>query len=379
MKILITGSNGFVGKNLVSTLAYLDEFEILTFNRNDAMSVLDSHTKECDFVVHLAGVNRSQNPADFYNGNVVLIERLVTFLKNNNNKAPILLTSSIQVDIDSHYGKSKKAAEEILVKYGEKENIKIMIYRLPNLFGKWSQPDYNSVIATWCYQIARNKKTEISNPYQKLKLVYIDDLVSEIILSINNKGNIIFDNYYNVKTSYELSLSEIYEALLSFKNIRQTKFIPDLSNHFTNNLYNTYLSYLPIDDFSYDLITHFDKRGSFTEFVKSDYSGQVSINIFKPNQTKGDHWHKSKNEKFVVVKGVGLIKFRNIFKDEIVEYKVNDKKLEVIEVPAGYTHNITNIGKEDMIVLMWVNKHYKSDDPDIFFELVDKELKIWKN
>ncbi len=379
MKILITGSNGFVGKNLVSTLAYLDEFEILTFNRNDDEVLLDRHTKDCDFVIHLAGVNRPLDKAEFYTGNVGLSEKLIASLKKNSNKAPILVTSSIQAELENDYGKSKKAGEELLIQYGKSENVEILIYRLPNLFGKWSKPFYNSVIATWCYQISRNEKTEISNPQQILHLVYIDDLIAEIILALNSKGNKVVDNYYSVMTSYKLSLNEILKTLLSFQNNRKTNFVANMANPIVSNLYSTYLSYLPTDSFSYDLISHSDDRGSFTEFIKSKFAGQISINVSKPNQSKGEHWHHSKNEKFVVIKGSGLIRFRDIFKDEIIEYRVSDKKFEVVDIPTGYTHNITNLGSEDMITLMWVNEPYNSNNPDTYYKLVDKEKKVWKN
>ena len=370
MKVLITGSKGFVGKNLVSTLEYLENFEILTFDRNDDESLLDKHTADCDYVVHLAGVNRPEKIEDFYTGNVSLVEDLINSLKKNNNKAPILVSSSVQAELDNDYGKSKKAGEDVLINYGRENNVEILIYRLPNLFGKWSKPFYNSVVATWCHQISRNEQIEISNPDHQLTLVYIDDLIKEIIAAINNEANKVIGNYYNVLTTYKITLNDLANTLQSFKESRKNRFIPNMHNSLTSKLYSTYLSYLPKDDFSYDLVMHKDSRGSFSEFIKSKYAGQVSINVSTAREVKGEHWHHSKNEKFLVVKGEGIIRFRNIFKEEIIEYKVSDKKLEVIDIPTGYTHNIENLTNEDMITIMWVNEPYNPDNPDTYYKKV---------
>lgn len=370
MKVLITGSQGFVGKNLVSTLEYLDEFKILTFDRSDDLSLLNKHAAECDFVVHLAGVNRPEKIDEFYTGNVGLVENLIQALKASNNKAPILVTSSVQAELDNDYGKSKKAGEDVLISYGKENNVKILIYRLPNLFGKWSKPFYNSVVATWCHQISRNKQIDISDPNHQLTLVYIDDLVKEIIAALNNEANLVVKNYYSVLNTYKITLKSLAKTLQSFKDSRKNRFIPNMDDSLTSKLYSTYLSYLPIDDFSYNLLTHKDSRGSFSEFIKSKYAGQVSINVSAPYQVKGNHWHHSKNEKFLVVKGEALIKFRNIFNQEVIEYKVSDKNLEVIDIPPGYTHNIINLTNEDMITIMWVNQPYNPDNPDTYYKEV---------
>lgn len=370
MKVLITGSQGFVGKNLVSTLEYLDEFKILTFDRSDDLSLLNKHAAECDFVVHLAGVNRPEKIDEFYTGNVGLVENLIQALKASNNKAPILVTSSVQAELDNDYGKSKKAGEDVLISYGKENNVKILIYRLPNLFGKWSKPFYNSVVATWCHQISRNKQIDISDPNHQLTLVYIDDLVKEIIAALNNEANLVVKNYYSVLNTYKITLKSLAKTLQSFKDSRKNRFIPNMDDSLTSKLYSTYLSYLPIDDFSYNLLTHKDRRGSFSEFIKSKYAGQVSINVSAPYQVKGNHWHHSKNEKFLVVKGEALIKFRNIFNQEVIEYKVSDKNLEVIDIPPGYTHNIINLTNEDMITIMWVNQPYNPDNPDTYYKEV---------
>lgn len=371
MKVLITGSKGFVGKNLVSTLLYMDDFEILTYDREDDVQVLKEHTKVCDFVVHLAGVNRPENKSDFYRGNADLIKTLISCLEENDNKSPILVSSSIQAELDNDYGKSKKAGEDFLIDYGKKTGVKIFIYRLPNLFGKWSRPFYNSVVATWSHQISRNEKIEISNPDHIMHLVYIDDLVKEIIAAINNEGNQVVDDYYAVPLSYKITLKKLAETLAYFKESRNNRYIANMADELTSKLYSTYLNYLPKDDFSYPLVMHSDDRGSFSEFVKSDYAGQVSINVSKANEAKGEHWHHSKNEKFLVVKGKASIKFRDIFEEEVIEYIVSDEKFEVVDIPTGYTHNITNLKNEDLITIMWVNEPFNPNSPDTYFKKVE--------
>ena len=371
MKVLITGSKGFVGKNLVSTLQYMEDYEILTYDRKDDIQVLKKHTKECDFVVHLAGVNRPKDTSDFYSGNVDLVQTLISCLKENDNQAPILVSSSIQAELDNDYGKSKKAGEDVLIDYGKKSGAKILVYRLPNLFGKWSRPFYNSVVATWSYQISRNEKIEISNSDHIMHLVYIDDLVKEIIAALDNKANKVVDYYYNVPLSYKITLKKLAETFKSFKDSRDNRYIANMADELTSKLYSTYLSYLPTDDFSYPLVMHSDDRGSFSEFVKSDYAGQVSINVSKANEAKGEHWHHSKNEKFLVVKGKASIKFRDIFKEEIIEYIVSDDKFEVVDIPTGYTHNITNLKDEDLITIMWVNEPFNPNNPDTYFKKVE--------
>lgn len=366
MKVLITGSKGFVGKNLVSTLNTMPEHEIMEFDRQHTVADLEKFAKECDFVVHLAGINRPENPEDFYRGNAGLTETLCDLLLEVNNPVPILVSSSIQAELDNDYGKSKKEGEEILLRYAKDSGEKVFIYRLPNLFGKWTQPFYNSVVATWSHQIARGEEITVDNPEHKLNLVYIDDLISEILQALQGKGNEIFQSYYQVSIEYEITLGALSNVLKEFKKSRDNRYIPNMKDSLTKKLYSTYLNYLPIDEFSYPLITHKDDRGSFSEFIKSDYSGQVSVNVSKPHVTKGEHWHHSKNEKFLVVKGRGVIKFRDIFSKEVIEYFVSDEKLEVVDIPTGYTHNIVNLGDSDMVTIMWVNEPFDPNIPDTF-------------
>lgn len=386
MKILITGAKGFVGQNLVETFKNIKDGKDQSFNLsytiddifeydlNSTKEDLKKYTKECDFVVHLAGVNRPQNPSEFYEGNKGFTETLCSYLKENNNKSPILISSSIQANKDNDYGISKKQGEDLLLEFSKENGNPVYIYRFANLFGKWCRPNYNSVVATWCYNIAHNIPIQINNKDAVVPLVYIDDVVNEIINCMSGKPT--FDttnNYYTVLPIYEVTLEELSETLYSFKESRKNNFVP-LQNGFSKKLYSTYLSYLPKDEFSYPLKMNIDQRGSFTEFVKTNDFGQVSINISKPGITKGEHWHHTKNEKFLVVKGEGIIQFRDIRTNEVIEYKVSDKVLEVVDIPTGYTHNIINTSDtEDMITIMWANEVFSPNKPDTYFEKVVKE------
>lgn len=371
MKILVTGSNGFVGKNLIATLRSLD-FEIVTFDREDHLDTLANKLIDVEFVVHLAGANRPIDDAEFYSVNTDLTQRLVETIKASDKRIPILLSSSIQALNDNAYGKSKRAGEQVLIDYATDTDANVFIYRYPNLFGKWSRPNYNTVIATWCHNISRDLPIVINDDAFELELVYIDDVVQEIVDAIQGRANRVGEHFYSVPTSYKVSLGYIHQLLVKFKESRETLFVPNMSEGFETKLYSTYLSFLPQDSFSYPLTMHKDDRGSFTEFVKSSDRGQISINVSKPGITKGEHWHHSKNEKFLVVKGQGTIQLRDIYSCEIVGYAVSDELLEVVDIPTGYTHNIINTGKEDMVTVMWVNEPFNPDKPDTFFEKVVK-------
>ncbi len=379
MKILVTGSNGFVGKNLVETLKNIKENkdssknilveDIFLFDLNSSISDLDKFTKECNYIVNLVGVNRPQNSQEFYTGNKEFIETLCMYLKNNNNKCPIIASSSIQVGNETDYAKSKKEGEDYLKKFSKENGNPVYIYRFANLFGKWCRPNYNSVVATWCYNIANNIAIQINNSNALLPLCYIDDVINEIIECM--KGNANYNGeYYEVSPVYKVSLSFIADVLYSFKKSRRNLSIPDQSHEVVKKLYATYLSYLPEGEFSYPLKMNIDGRGSFTEFIRTKEHGQISVNISKPHITKGNHWHHTKNEKFLVVKGTGIIKLRKIGDDKIIEYKVSGEKLEVIDIPTGYTHNIENIGDTDMITIIWANEPFDAEKPDTYFEEV---------
>ena len=366
MKVLVTGAKGFIGKNLVSTLEREDKYKIICIDRENSKEELEKGVLNSDFIVHLAGINRPKNEEEFFEGNTGLTEEIIEILKKNNKNTSILITSSIQADLDNAYGQSKKGAEEALIKYMADTKGNVFIFRLPNVFGKWCRPNYNSAIATFCHNIARGEEVWISDPTKEMTLVYIDDVVRNIKNVIDNEVNYI-PGYQNVEIEHKATLGEIVDLINSFKESRKSLMIPNMENELTKKLYSTYLSYLPENDFSYPLKMNVDNRGSFTEFIKSKDRGQVSVNISKPGITKGNHWHDTKNEKFLVVSGEGVIRFRKVDSEEIIEYKVSGEKLEVVDIPVGYTHNIVNTGERDMVTIMWVNEIFNPEKPDTIY------------
>lgn len=366
MNILVTGAKGFVGKNLVAELknrGYENIFEII---RESEPTLLEEYTQKCDFVFHLAGVNRPKDEAEFTEGNVDFTSQLLKLLKKHNNTAPVLLTSSIQAERDNPYGRSKKAGEDLLFNYAIETGATVYVYRLPNLFGKWSRPNYNSVVATFCHNIARGLEIQINDPEVELNLCYIDDVINEFVNALEGNPTKETD-YCVVPITHQIKLGELAELIKSFKESRNNRYVPDMGDAFTKKLYSTYLSFLPEDKLSYDLTMHVDERGSFTEFLRTVDRGQVSINVSKPGITKGNHWHHTKNEKFLVVSGEGLIRFRHIDSDEIIEYRVSGKKLQVVDIPVGYTHSIVNVGETDLVTVMWVNEPFDPENPDTYF------------
>ncbi|WP_349404108.1 NAD-dependent epimerase/dehydratase family protein [Clostridium perfringens] len=372
MKVLVTGAKGFIGKNLVSTLDREDKYEIICIDRENSKEELEKGVLNSDFIVHLAGINRPKNEEEFFEGNTGLTEEIIEILKKNNKNTSILITSSIQADLDNAYGQSKKGAEEALIKYMADTKGNVFIFRLPNVFGKWCRPNYNSAIATFCHNIARGEEVWISDPTKEMTLVYIDDVVRNIKNVIDNEKTYI-PGYQNVDIEHKATLGEIVDLINSFKESRKSLMIPNMENELTKKLYSTYLSYLPENDFSYPLKMNVDNRGSFTEFIKSKDRGQVSVNISKPGITKGNHWHDTKNEKFLVVSGEGVIRFRKVDSEEIIEYKVSGEKLEVVDIPVGYTHSIINTGERDMVTIMWVNEIFNPEKPDTIYLEVENE------
>jgi len=315
-----------------------------------------------DFIFHLAGINRPIDKNEFYKGNVELTKLIIDLLIKNNKKIPILFSSSAQVGNESDYAKSKEEAENLIKQYSNEFKVDCFIYRLPNIFGKWAKPNYNSVIATWCYNIARDLEINIDDRNKILKLVYIGDVIHSFAEKLFRSSENSL--YCEVNTTYEKSLGEIADLLYQFRKSRETLIIPHIAKGFTRVLYATYLSYLPQDKFSYKLKGNKDIRGTFYEILKTIDSGQLSISTTKPGVTRGNHYHNTKNEKFLVLKGQALIELRNIFSDEVIKYYVNDEELEIVEMIPGYTHNITNIGKDEMILLIWANENYDPKKPD---------------
>lgn len=369
MKILVTGAYGFIGKNLIAELKNRGYDEIYEYDLGCDERALDEYTKDCEFVFHLAGVNRPKDTKEFMEGNFGFTSVLLDKLKQNDNKAAVLITSSIQALLDNPYGISKKAGEELMFNYSKETGAKVYVYRLPNVFGKWCRPNYNSAVATFCYNIAHGLDITVNDPSVVMNLVYIDDVVNEFISAMEGKPNII-EGYGKVPTEHTVLLGKIAKMIQSFKDSRKNLEVPLMADGFEKKLYSTYLSYLPLDDLAYDLNMHIDNRGSFTEFLRTKERGQVSVNISKPGITKGNHWHNTKNEKFLVVKGKGRISFRKVGEDEVIDYFVSGEKLMVVDIPTGYTHSITNVGTEDMITVMWANEPFDPDKPDTYVENV---------
>jgi len=381
MKVLITGSSGFIGKNLVVELNNIKEGKakhkdlgseliILSFDKDSDPNLLDTYCEQADFVYHLAGVNRPKEQNEFMEGNFGFTSELLDTLKKHKNNCPIMISSSIQADLDNPYGVSKKAGEDLLLEYGRETQAQVFIYRYPNVFGKWCRPNYNSAVATFCNNIANGLPIQVNDSNVEMTLVYIDDVVNELINCLTGQANKSGD-FYKVKVEHDIKLGAIVDLIKSFKESRTTLQVPDLSDAFTKKLYSTYLSYLPEDQFSYPLKMNVDERGSFTEFIKSPDRGQVSVNISKPGITKGNHWHHTKNEKFLVVSGNGAIRFRKVDEpSEVIEYRVSGEKLEVLDIPVGYTHNIENLGDSDMVTVMWVNEVFDPQHPDTYFDIV---------
>lgn len=383
MKILITGAKGFIGKNLVSQLRNIGEgkannykisgkeLTIFEYDVDSDIQELDTFCREADFVFHLAGVNRPKDPSEFMLGNYGFTSQLLNALKRHENRCPVMLSSSIQATLDNPYGESKRAGEQLMFDYAKETGAKVLVYRFPNVFGKWCRPNYNSVIATFCNNIANDFPIQINDASVKLNLVYIDDVVDELIAALCGDEH-YEDKFCSVKPIYTITLGEIVDLLSSFKNMQQNLDIPNVKDGFSKKLYSTYLSYLSPEKFRYPLRMNIDNRGSFTEIIRSSISGQFSVNISKPGITKGEHWHQSKNEKFVVVSGKGLIQMRKIESDEIFNFYVSGEKIEVVEMVPGYTHNIINLSDtEDLITFMWCNECFDANRPDTFFEKVN--------
>lgn len=366
MSIVITGSKGFIGKNLVAHLKAHNYDKIVEITRETTEQQLIIALKEATFVFHLAGINRPLNEREFMEGNRDFTAKIIDTLKQYNSNCPILITSSTQAERKNAYGESKRAGEEVVFAYEITTGAKVYIYRLPNVFGKWCKPNYNSVIATFCHNISRDLEITVNDSSAVLNLVYIDDVIEEFTKALIGHSNKI-DNFCEFPQVYTKQLGEIVDLIYSFKNSREERSIPTMNDQFTKALYSTYLSYLPEDQFSYPLKMNKDNRGSFTEFIRTADRGQVSINISKPGITKGNHWHHTKNEKFLVVSGEGVIRFRKIDSEDTIEYFVSGEKLEVVDIPVGYTHNIENLGNTDMVTVMWVNELFDPEQPDTMF------------
>ncbi len=399
MNILVTGAKGFVGKNLCAALRNIKDGkdrtrpqinidEIFEFDIDSEFSLLDEYCEKCDFVFNLAGVNRPQNTEDFMQGNRDFISELLNKLKKFNNKCPVMVSSSVQATLQgrfagSEYGKSKKAGEDLVFDYADETGAKVLVYRFPNLFGKWCRPNYNSAVATFCNNIANDLPITVNDPSVELELLYIDDLVDEMLDALEDKEHHCeFDGVETVMTekgrfcaatvTHKVTLGEIVELLYKFSEQPKTLVMPEIPpNSFAKKLYSTYLSYLPKEKASFPLKMNVDDRGSFTELLKTVNCGQFSVNISKPGITKGQHWHNTKWEFFMVVSGEGLIQQRKIGSDEVLDFYVSGEKTQAVQMLPGYTHNIINLSdSRDLVTLMWANELFDPNKPDTFFEPV---------
>ncbi len=399
MNILITGAAGFVGKNLTAALECIRDGkdkthpaltvdELYLYDIDSPAELLDEACAKADFVFNLAGVNRPQNPEEFMQGNFGFASTLLEMLKKHHNTCPIVLSSSIQATLigryDSDYGRSKKAGEELFFRYAEETGAPVFVYRFPNLFGKWCRPNYNSAVATFCNNIANDLPITVNDPAVQLELLYIDDLIDEMLCALEGHAHRCeFDGINTVLTedgrycaapiTHRVTLGEIVSLLESFKAQPTTLVMPEIPHgSFAKKLYSTYLSFLPKEKIAFPLKMNMDARGSFTELIRSDKCGQISVNISKPGITKGQHWHHTKWEFFIVVSGRGLIQLRKIGTDEVLKFDVSGEKIEAIHMLPGYTHNIINLSDtEDLVTVMWANECFDPSKPDTFFEVVE--------
>lgn len=404
MKILITGARGFVGKNLVAALECirdgkdrvhklmgvdgLEQLEIVAYDIDSTHEELEKACTDCDFVFNLAGVNRPKDQAEFMAGNFGFASTLLDTLKKYRNTCPVMLSSSIQATLigrygESDYGKSKLAGEELFLDYARETGAKVLVYRFPNLFGKWCRPNYNSVVATFCNNVANDLPITVNDRSTELEMLYIDDLVEEMLNALNGKEHHCeFDGltvverpegrYCYVPMTHKVTLGEIVDLLEQFKAQPQTLMMPEIPhNSFAKKLYSTYLSYLPQEKTIFPLKMNVDSRGSFTELLKTENCGQFSVNISKPGITKGQHWHHSKWEFFIVVSGHALIQERKIGSDEVMEFEVSGENIQAVHMLPGYTHNIINLSDtQDLVTVMWANEPFDSNHPDTFGEKV---------
>ena len=401
MKILVTGAKGFVGQNLCAQLKNIRDGkakcygeitveEIFEYDIDSTAEELDAYCREAEFVFNLAGVNRPQNAVEFMEGNFGFASTLLETLEKHGNKAPVMLSSSIQATLagrfgDSEYGRSKRAGEELFFNYSTRTGARVLVYRFPNLFGKWCRPNYNSAVATFCNNIANDLPITVNDRSTELELLYIDDLVDEMIAALRGEEHhcefegvetILCEEgkYCAVPTTHKATLGEIVDLLEAFKAQPQTLVVPEIPyNSFAKKLYSTYLSYLPKEKVSFALKMNCDARGSFTELLRSEKCGQVSVNISKPGITKGEHWHNTKWEFFIVVSGKGLIQQRRVGSDEVLNFEVSGEKIEAVHMLPGYTHNIINLSEtEDLVTVMWANEAFDPNKPDTYFEKVEK-------
>lgn len=363
MDIVVTGATGFLGKHLTHALEQAG-YNVLKITRETRVDERSRMLRTADFVFHLAGINRPKDPQEFVIGNVDLTEVITTELLSY-NPVPIVFASSIQATQDNDYGRSKRDAENALVLYSERAETRVHLFRLPNVFGKWGRPFYNSAVTTFCHQISRGETITVNEPERMLTLAHVDDVVASFLDSLTTEMSL-----YPPVLSHEIRLLDVVRTLEAFEAMRVAHSMPDLSDAFTKQLYSTYTSYLPKERMVTPLLMHQDARGSFTEFLKTPDRGQVSINVAKPGIKKGEHWHNTKHEQFLVVSGEAVIRLRAVDREEVMTFHVSGETLEIVEIPPGYVHNIENVGTTDLVTVMWVNEPFDPSEPDTYADTV---------
>ena len=368
--ILVTGSEGFIGRNLCVALRRQGGFEVLEFNRRHAPADLPQLAARAELVFHLAGVNRTTDEKEFTEGNATLTRRLCDSLSAASRPAPLVFSSSIQAEQDNPYGRSKKAAEDAVLDYHRQSGAPVYVYRFPNVFGKWSRPNYNTVVATFCQNISRGLPVQVSNRANPICFAYVDDIVREFLRIAARPEHDQSTSRYEFQPVYSITLGELHDLILSFREGREKSLIPDLSNPLVKCLYSTYVSFYDVHDLAYPVDLKTDDRGWLFELIKSPHAGQLFVSRTRPGITRGNHYHDTKIEKFCVIQGEGIIRFRNVLDDPVIEHQVNDREIRIVDIPPGYTHCIENTGSGDMITLFWANEIFDQQRPDTFAEKV---------
>lgn len=368
MKVLVTGAKGFIGKNLISHLNEIKDLEIVSFDKEDNFEKIKNEIDNINFIFHLAGINRPVENKEFYVGNSDLTRQLIDVIKGRN--IPIIMTSSIQATKDNDYGKSKKMAEDVIKENLDSNNA--YIFRLHNVFGKWCLPNYNSFVATFCNNIARDLDITVNDVFAEIELIYVDDVIKEFISVMNgNRPSEVTDGFCYIKPKYKKTVGQIADMLYSFKDSMNGITVPSTGDEFTKKLYSTFVSYMPMEMMAVSAVKNTDERGSFTELTRTMSAGQFSISFSKPGVVRGNHYHHTKMERFIVVKGQAKIGFTNIVTGESYEFEVDDSDIKIVTIPVGFTHNIENIGKDEMILAIWCNELFDKENPDTFFKPVD--------
>lgn len=373
MRVLVTGARGFIGGNLIIALRRHDGLDVQEYDLDSAPESLEQGLASASVVFHLAGVNRPQKAEEFVQGNVGFTKHICEVLRRLGRKPTLVFSSSTQAALDNPYGLSKRQAEDAILTFGEETGGKVAVFRLPGVFGKWCRPNYNSVVATFCHNVAHELPIGIADPTRELELVHIDDVVAALIKISDAHGTAGSDGFYHVEPVFKITLNRLAEMIHGFHDSRKSLIVPDFSDYFTRRLYSTYISYLPASGFAYSLEQREDPRGSLAEVLKSPHFGQIFVSRTRPNVVRGNHYHDTKVEKFAVLEGQAVIRFRHIQGDNVIEYRVSGKEFRVVDIPPGYTHSIENVGQSELIVLFWAYEPLNPADPDTYPLNVRKE------